>query len=691
MAEKIALAYQSDHIVLIEAGTGTGKSLAYLVPAIQQALANRERTVISTHTIALQEQLLLKDIPSLIALLEADVSVVLVKGMGNYVCQRKLQEQLSQPLLLSSDETQQLELMEQCIEKSQKGSYSDFPFKIAPTTWQQVSADAEDCTHVHCPQYKECHFFKARQAAQEAQILIVNHHLLLADLQRRIDSGFKESILPDYSRVVLDEAHHFEKIALETFSASWDRAAILKTLARLHSDVHPQRSLLMLLRGVLRGLPAVSPRLIQALEIEIPAQKRLCREHAETLGTKLLEFALSQEQTAAKVRMRLKPAVLTHPQWQQQVEPHLPLSQAELSRLSQMLQGVLAGMEELKETPIYSKLAPHLFELNSVTKKLERWASFLEKFDAKEERRARWIECSSSNVSLVNATLDVSSVLQEHFFSKRRTCVLCSATLTSGGSFGFIKRRLGLHADNERVQEGIFASPFDYASRSLFTVPTDFPDPSSSEFTAACVEALAEIIHLSKGGVFILFTSYDLLEKCHSELKGREQLKPYLFLRQGELPRHLLLETFKQTQRAVLFGADSFWEGVDVPGDALRCVVVVKLPFPVPTDPLQEAQSEVLEEEGLNPFKEHSVPQAVIRFKQGFGRLMRQKEDRGCVVCLDNRIVKRSYGSDFLKSMPASQTYFGSKKEMLEKMRELYVRTKDGLEVSYSICPHDSA
>lgn len=672
MADRIFLAYENDHIVLIEAGTGTGKSLAYLVPALTQ----RERTVISTHTIALQEQLLLKDIPSLVELLETDVSVVLVKGMHNYVCQRKLQEQLSH--LPPSEERDQLEGMEQCMERTQKGSYSDFPFKILPSTWQQVSADAEDCTHVHCPHYKECYFFKAKQAAQDAQILIVNHHLLLADLQRRIESGFKESILPDYSRVVLDEAHHFEKIALETFSASWDRLALLKALARLHSDTHPQRSLLMLVRGILRGVPAVSPRLIQALEIELPAQKRLCREQAEALGAALLQFALSAEPTPAKIKMRIKPATLTHPNWQQQVMMPLSLSQVELSRLAQMLQGALSSLDELKETPVYPQLAPHLFEISNVTKKLERWALFLEKFHATEKTRARWIECSPANVLLVNATLDVSSVLQEHFFSKRRTCVLCSATLTSGGSFDFIKRRLGLHAGNERVREGVFSSPFDYASRSLFSVPLDFPDPSSAEFIPACIEALAEMIQLSKGGVFILFTSYDLLEKCYLALKGREELKPYLFLRQGDLPRHLLLETFKQTHRAVLFGADSFWEGVDVPGDALRCVVVVKLPFPVPTDPLQEAQSEVLKEEGINPFTEHFVPQAVIRFKQGCGRLMRQKEDRGCIVCLDNRIVKRFYGNDFLNSLPGSQTYFGKKKEMFEKMRVLYSRTENG-------------
>ena len=255
--------------------------------------------------------------------------------------------------------------------------------------------------------------------------------------------------------------------------------------------------------------------------------------------------------------------------------------------------------------------------------------------------------------------------------------MLCSATITTARSFLFLKQRLGLLSYEEKLKEEIFESPFNYKERALFLVPTDLPAPSSPDFLNAAISAMGEAIEISRGSVFLLFTSYEMLQSAHHILSQSSLATRYPFLKQGDSPRHLLLEQFKKKEGSVLFATDSFWEGVDVPGEALRCVIMVKLPFFVPTDPLYEAYAQSLEKEGLNPFTDYSVPQAVIKFKQGFGRLMRTKNDRGCVICLDHRIVKKSYGKQFLQSLPPCRTCFAPQAQVFSEMGSFYEATKE--------------
>lgn len=681
MSQHILEAYEEDRIALIEAGTGTGKSLAYLVPAVYWALKHQEKTVITTHTIALQEQLLHKDIPFLLKTMDVDLNACLVKGMGNYLCLRKLHELQSQPLLFSMEEAKETQAIEQWAEKTQEGSRSDLSFPVAPATWEKVAAESESCNHVHCPHYKECFFFKARRQAEEAQLLIVNHHLLLADIEKRRRNPTQESILPPYQRLVIDEAHQLEDIALESFAQRFDRMAFLRQLAKLHSDTHPERSRLALLRIELSVLSAIPPVLLQKLDIELPAQKRRCQTQLEETCAQLMHFfeTLMAEQLSSKEsKRRITEAIFENPFWKENSVKALLLLAEEIQRLSLGLKGVLTDLEEFKGAAFYEKLSLHILEVQAIALRLEQAAAFLEQFtqDEPKEKRVRWFESSGANIALVDATLDVSHFLNEHLFSQQRTSVLCSATIATARSFSFLKRRLGLDGQENKLKEEIFDSPFNYKERTLFVVPTDLSLPSSPEFTSECATAMAEAVTISRGSAFLLFTSYEMLQSCHRALSRTDLSQRYPFLKQGDLPRHLLLEQFKRREGSVLFATDSFWEGVDVPGEALRCVIIAKLPFSVPSDPLYEAYAQSLEKEGLDPFFDYSVPNAVIKFKQGFGRLMRKNDDRGCVVCLDHRIVKKSYGKHFLKSLPDCRTCFAPKAVAFAEMKDFYQRTR---------------
>jgi ATP-dependent DNA helicase DinG len=681
MARHILEAYEEDQVALIEAGTGTGKSLAYLVPAVFWALKHQEKTVITTHTIALQEQLLHKDIPFLLKTMDVEVKACLVKGMSNYLCLRKLQELQDQPLLFSSEETKEVQSIEQWAGKTDEGSRSDIPFPISPATWEKIGAEGESCNHIHCPHYRRCFFFKARKEATEAQILVVNHHLLLADIEKRRRNPVQESILPPYYRLIVDEAHNLEDIALNSFAERFDRIAFLRLLSRLHSDTHPERSRLNLFRQALAPMPMVPPILLQKLEIEIPALRRICQTELEETFAQLSRFfeaILGGNSTVREkeMKMRITDAIVHHPFWKDTLIPELLSLSHQVERLSLALKSVLSDVEEIKS--IYEKLGIHLLEIQAIAMRLEQAASLLAQFvqDEPKEKRVRWLEFNGSNVGLVDAALDVSNFLNEHLFANLRTSILCSATMATARSFNYLKARIGLSDQKKKVTEEIYDSPFNYAERALFIVPTDLPLPSNPDFLPECTKAISEAIDISKGSAFVLFTSYEMLQSCFRALANTPSMQKFPFLKQGDLPRHHLLDQFKKREGNVLFATDSFWEGVDVPGEALRCVIIAKLPFSVPSDPLYEAYAQSLEKEGLNPFSDYAVPQAVIKFKQGFGRLMRKNDDRGCIVCLDHRIVKKSYGKQFLQSLPNCHTCFAPKADAFARMRLFYERTK---------------
>lgn len=626
MARAVLKTYQDSSSVLIEAGTGVGKSLAYLVSAVIWAMRHQQKTVISTHTIALQEQLLKKDIPFLLHALGADLKAVLVKGMGNYLCLRKIEERPDHPLVHFS-------------QKAHEGCRSEIAFPISREAWDEVKAESLSCNHVHCPHYRNCFFFKARREAEDAQLLVVNHHLLLTDvaLKQKKRKGEDLSILPSYSHLIVDEAHHLEPVALQCLSDRVDGLLLIRALAPLFSEKHR-----VFLQNTLS--PDKYRAIAHRIEIDLPAEKHLLTLLIDEAFKQIRGLFLSQ----TRVRLR---------------QEREPLKEKFLS-LAIALTGFAQGLTSLAQE-IEEKSA--IVELINTSLRLEESAVILERFfeapDSLDE--VRLAESTAQSTALVETGLDVSFKLQEGLFKTVKSAVLCSATLAANRDFTYVRSRLGILEGREEIYD----SPFDYAGRTLFAIPNDLPDPSSPLFLTTIPHQIRQLLLASKGGAFVLFTSYEMLNAVYEQIY---KTVPFPCLRQQEASRTVLLQRFKATPGSVLFGADSFWEGVDVPGDALRSVIIVKLPFKVPSEPIEEAQKEALTAQKKDPFKEKNIPEAVVRFKQGFGRLMRTTSDGGSIICLDNRLLTKKYGKYFLNSLPPSPTLFDTSERVLAGIRAFH-------------------
>ncbi len=675
MAEQVLEAYLENRVALVEAGTGIGKSLAYLANALLFVAKEHEKTVISTHTIALQQQLIEKDIPFLLQALDLQAKVVIVKGMQNYLCLRRLEEVEDQMELLPGMESVQFEKLSQWANATTDGSRSQISFPLLPSVWNQVCVDADSCTKMQCPHFRRCFFFKARKEVEDAQLLIVNHHLLLYDLQNKekADRAQEHNILPTYKRLIIDEAHHLEEVALDVLAERVDRLDLLRLLGRVSSENAAHKGRLQLIREILFEKKPVHTLLLQRLEIDLPIGRR-------EIGRKI-EIAFSLlEQVGGGQKWRVTTTHLQNPLFQQSLLPAFQDLGQELQKWTVALDALatdLQGVEVVKER----ELEELCTELSNLSGRLAEKGELLQTFfeipqDDQKGDQVSWVEQNRENLILVRAYLDIASRLRSQLFSPISTVALCSATLTTGGHFRFVRQRLGLVDEaltdqsqegiEKRVSEGIHPSPFAFEERVLFAVVRDLPDPTRASFCEAAAEAIIEIIAKTKGGAFVLFTSYEMLRTCYQITEGRLQAMGLRLFKQGDISRNLLLEGFKKGTNSVLFGTDSFWEGVDVAGEALRCVVLVRIPFQVPNDPLVEAQHEAVQKEGKNPFFDFTIPKAIVKFKQGFGRLMRRKEDRGCVVCLDHRLITKPYGKQFLKSLPPCQILLGSKAEVLD-------------------------
>ncbi len=608
MLKSCKKAYSQNSILLVEAGTGIGKSLAYLVAALTW---EGEPTVIATHTIALQEQLFRKDIPLLLKALDIKANVVLMKGMQNYLCLRKLHDQGETPNALTA-----------WAERTEEGTRSEYPFP------HEVAAEAESCSHARCPHYQECFFFKAKRRAQEAQIVIVNHHLLFADLAIRASTNNYDQpcILPAFNRLIIDEAHHTEEVATEYFADRTSRQALLRFLM-----------------SALIKLSKLAKKIVVKSELTLVVEKREVADLVDELFNAFEEFVGQEE--------KRRITDLQHPLWVERIQPLVK----HLLERGHAFTAALLSLEAREEGGLIA-------DIKGLCMQLERHFSVLQRcvFQPLDREHVRWVE---KNGTLVEARLEVAPLLKEALFDKLSTVILCSATLTTHGDFSFVKSRLGI----EKAEEATFESPFDFEKQALLATCLDLPDPRDPSFTSRVSRTIRRIVEASKGNAFILFTSYQMLREC----KAAWNL-PYPLFCQGEQERTALLERFRQTEGAVLFGTDSFWEGVDVVGDQLRCVVLVKLPFRVPSDPLFQARSELLTERGESAFFHLALPQALLKFKQGFGRLIRHRKDRGAVVCLDSRLMKKGYGRSFLKSLPPIEVFAGKEGEVIERLERFF-------------------
>lgn len=685
-------AFNKNAIALIEAGTGTGKSIAYLIPALLAATIWNEKVVVSTHTISLQEQLLEKDLPLLMNALGIEIKAVLVKGMSNYVCLRKWDDIEFEKRLLDPEDQETLSHMENLSCHQGVGSRSDFPFAPPFALWDMVSADYETCTGPECPHYQQCYYVQARKNTVDAQLLIVNHHLLLADLVARADADkfSKNALLPSYNRLIIDEAHHLEEIATDYFANKTSRLELLKILSKISYEKlgTDQGKLPIIKEKLLKHNTGDFSRpvseLFNRLTLEIPSLRReVVKEIAETFHM-LDQFQKTENRPGSndENKMRLRGHHYDSKNWTDGISKKLIGLMNVLKRFSRELHRIEESVKEFDDERFSESVKGPIHDLKNLANRLEGEACCLENFATAPAtaETIRWLETNltkaGQNVSCIDAALNISSLLLKYLFNPLDTVALLSATLTTQGSFAYIKDQMGLNLlKNRPLIEASYESPFDFEKQALLIIPKDIPAPTAPDFMDHAEKIIWDAIEASHGNAFILFTSYGMLKQCFDRLSAKLTAARYHPLKQGSETRGMLLNRFISKDRSVLFGTDSFWEGVDVAGEALRLVIIVKLPFKVPTDPLIQARSESLEAKGVSPFKELLLPQAAIKLKQGFGRLIRNKKDRGCILCLDNRLITKSYGQYLLKSLPKCPTLTIESKNLKQEMSDFYKKT----------------
>lgn len=677
MLQDVIKAFNENKVALIEAGTGTGKSLAYLLPAIFHALKTSERVLISTRTIALQEQLFLKDIPMLKSALGLSVKAVLAKGMGNYVCLRRLKESMEELLLFPGSESQELIQIEAWSKKTEDGTKKDLPLIPSPAVWEKIIAERDACNREKCPHYKECFFYKARKDAQDAKILIANHSLFLSDLSCREKNG--TGLLPDYTRVIIDEGHHLEDVALEHMAEVVSFSLLTKLVGRLHAD---KGNKLLQLAEKLRAIykkdesPLVS--IIQRINLSLPeAKTRLIRESAESFD-QLSTWCDSQNKVREEDerKHRLKEHHLRQENWKRGPESAFKICLDALKSYLTELLLLINDIGSLKSEKVDELTEGFCLEITSLIGRLEAIFATIKGFIAEsfQKSEVRWIESpfkrGIESLRIYRASLDVAERLEPLLFKSFPTVLLCSATLAADGGFKFLKKRLGIN--NKAPIEKIYFSPFDYATQALLAVAQDLPSPLESGYFESACSMMLDAIKIQPKGTFILSTSFSFLERAYQELKPTLESLRFTVFKQGHQSKSTLLKEFLKAPRPVLFATDSFWEGVDVQGGILKLVIITRLPFKVPDEPLVQAMAEKILSEGGDPFSQDSLPDAIVKFKQGFGRLIRSKNDRGVVLCLDKRLATKNYGKAFLKSLPPCQYQFLPKEELLKSMKRFY-------------------
>lgn len=682
MAQDVERAFSEQKTALIEAGTGTGKSLAYLIPSILWSHQHDERIVISTNTIALQEQLIHKDIPLAIKALDLETKFVLAKGMSNYACLRRLEAETQERSLFQDGSEEELFRIHEWSRNSLEGSKSTLPFFPSGATWEKISVQSDLCDGPKCTHFNKCFFFRARREAQEAKIIVVNHHLLFADLALRMETNnfTSTALLPPYKRLIIDEAHHIEDVATEYFAEKTGRLELLKVLALLSLETGQETpGKLGVLKRKLEQLLKTEDRDLLHFFDDLSTQRRsllfLTGEFFDSVAT-FCTLSGSKEQ-----KLRCLATHTTHPFWQNTLKVRSEVLCGALVNFAMTVQRLENYLTELKNEPIEEQTKVFRLEMKALSLRLATSAERIKAFinGPKDDKRVFWIQQEmrrdAHEVQLICAQDDISALLKQYLFSNMATCILCSATLATNKSFSYPKLRLGL-TEAVKPQEKIYLSPFSYKTQAILGIPTDMPFPDSPEFTQASINAVKELIIASQGNAFVLFTSYESLKS--SWLALEKPLKELGFhpLKQGDDHRHALIEKFKGQNRSVLFGTDSFWEGIDIVGDALRCVIITKLPFHVPSDPISQARSERIAAKGKSPFFEYALPKAVMKFKQAFGRLIRHKEDRGCCICLDSRLIKKGYGKVFLQSLPECLEVFEPLDTLKEKMVDFYRKKK---------------
>lgn len=688
MASDVTDILESDAVGILEAGTGTGKSLAYLVPAVLWALRGNRRVVVATRTINLQEQILDQDLPILEEALGVPIRAALIKGRRNYCCLRKrdLLEGDGGNTLLELDNLKEIQQLLAWSRTTADGSLSDLPFIPADTNWSLFRAESDSCTRARCSHFSDCFFYRARLAAASAQLLLANHHVLFADLSLREGGHEGAAIMPRYEAVILDEAHNVEDVVVSYFDSGLSRQGLMAHLGRLVNRRNPDRGLVPFLRkriGNLKGSRRKAREdlieLVRKLTDEVGRAHGSLDTLFEDIGEDLVGW-LEEGRTSPKAkaqspkrkqssddststgteagreyRWRIPPERRNELPWQgiqdllEEMVSLIGSVLAPLRKVNSRIRGLVdEGCDDFEH--VWGDLAAAFSRLDASSQLLKRI------LEGEEPGEVFWVQvrerAGRKQVDLHLTPLDVAPILEQTLFSQVGAVVMTSATLTVSGSFDFFDRQLGIDRLSDReIRHWTYPTPFNLREQMRLAVLDSLPDPGSYGFADALSGSVRDLVLAAGGGTLVLFTSYRTLSSVHESCREQLDEAGIHILRQGETTRSVLLERFRADPDSVLFATDSFWEGIDVVGTSLRLVIIARLPFPVPTDPINEARSQVLIQQGRDPFYEDSVPRAVIRFRQGVGRLIRHRDDRGYAVICDGRVVRRSYGRIFLKSV----------------------------------------
>ncbi len=673
-ARTIARLYNTGGIGLLEAGTGVGKSLGYLVPALRWAAANGQRTIVSTNTINLQEQLVGKDLPFLAqALSDQPVRFALLKGWRNYLCLLRLEQARGAGATLFDDShSTDLAAVAAWADTTTDGSLSDMPAPPRSEVWDEVAAEPDLCLRLQCSHFDKCFLFAARRQAAQADVVVVNHHLLLADLAvRRASQNWEEAaVLPPFDRLIVDEGHHLEDAAASHLGATASYRGIQRLFSRLER------------RG--RGLlPTLSQRLgtrkdllsVASLDL-VHARLFPAVQAAREKGATVFEMLDGVMRESNQSIMRLTRDFDDHPVWKAGLDAALDDLLKEFTLISDNLRLIRERMET--DERLMDVNAALLAEVRGVARRLDLAGDALRQAlrPSGRMKTVRWLEVRGKerHLAATSVPLDLAPILRDDLFRRVETTVVTSATLATEGRFDFMRKRLGLTENDVEPEAAVYASPFDYATQSLLAVPLDVPVPNADPqgHFSAVLDATEMLAQASRGGLFVLFTSHRDVKAAAVALRAGPLGAAFPLLVHGEDTRDALLRRFREAGDAILIGTASFWEGVDVPGDALRALLLAKLPFRVPTEPLTAAHCEAIEARGGDPFQEYMLPHAALRLKQGFGRLIRTRDDRGVVLLMDSRVASKRYGEDLLEGLPPARRILAPWAEVQRAIRKFY-------------------
>ena len=690
LAESIINAFNNNTNLMAEAGTGIGKSFAYLIPALVWLKQNKTRIVISTNTINLQQQIIEKDLPLIAGSIAPNVVYTLVKGRGNYVCVNKVKEGLKEneeemSFGIDNERESFLSNINLWLETTNDGSITDLGYKPKNELWEIVRSDNDTCLHRKCQHADKCFFYKMKKRLNASQLLIVNHHILCADISLHSETGGTFTLLPKYSKVIIDEAHNFEDCAASYFGDDGSKASILKAIFYIYNSKKKNikgRGISERIRFIIReNVDDIAPAdfekamtLADSVISNASDLRSIVDESTKSFYSYCVENIDLKEGSSFK--FRITKSLNENPHWKDKALP-------QMRKLANALINLINTMNGLYK--IFIDMAvKNGFEYEDIAKLAQAYidrvkgnlTSLNATFNYKEDEYIRWVESRiTKNGALIFSwhltPVNVSKYLHDFLYRRFETSILTSATLTVNKKFDFFSDRLGFSLINESKKEFLYLqSPFNFEDNARLYIPTDSPETSSFEFTNFISKVIMKSMDITGGRAFALFTSFSTLMKVYDNIELPLKSKNINTLTQASgIHRNALLDLFKASDNNILLGVDSFWEGVDVVGKNLELVIIPKLPFAVPTDPISEGRYEYIEQQGGNAFMDYALPLAVIKFKQGFGRLIRSKTDRGAVVVLDKRIITKRYGISFIQSLPKAKVIKTDIKNILKDMK----------------------